>query len=244
MTADDNATTEHCANADLAVVAATTGEGAVWTDLSLQHLWNARHAAAQCRNREAEVIAAGNHNIDYELRGLAMMAVVSAAGFFESFINGIFLSVNEPQPIQAVEGIAPGAVAAMKNLWNASPSIGRDPALDKYLAALDAVGKRQTMPKGDPICQHVQTALDLRNELLHYKPEWQGSARHHFQSRLNKLPPNRHITSGPWFPNQVLSADCADWTCDVCVAFVDTWSGHMGLTNPPDTRLEKGCPAP
>ena len=250
MTADDNATTEQCADVDLQggghlpIEVVATAEGALWTDLSTQHLWNARHVAARCRNREAKLIAEGNHNIDYELRGLAMMAVVSAAGFVESIINGIFLAVVDAQPMEAAEGIAPKAVTAMKNLWNATRSIEREPVLDKYQAALAAVGKPQAMRKGDRICQHVQTVLDLRHALLHYNPGWQGSAPNHFQSRLNQLPDNPQLTSGPWFPNQVLSADCADWTCNVCVAFVDAWSGHMGLKNPPDTRLEKGWPAP
>ena len=132
----------------------------------------------------------------------------------------------------------------MKNHWNATRSIEREPVLDEYQAALAAVGKPQAMRKGDRICQHVQTVLDLRHALLPQEPEWQGSARHHFQSRLNQLPANRQLTSGPWFPNQVLSADCADWACDVSVAFVDVWSGDMELKNPPDTRLEKGWPAP
>lgn len=251
---------DHQASGHLVVEAVITGEGALWTDLSIQHLWNARHAAAQSRNREATLIAAGNHNIDHELRGLAMTAVVSAAGFVESFINGIFLAISEPQPIQSVEGIAPGAVTAMKDLWNATPPkrrlwsrwrrarphprFERAPVLDKYQAALDAVGKPQAMPKGDAICQRVQTVVHLRHALLHFKPEWQGSARHHFQSRLNQLPSNPQLTSGPWFPNQLLSADCSEWCCTVCVAFVDAWSGHMGLTNPPDTGLTTGWPPP
>lgn len=245
---DDEATTQqggvhHEIDAHLGVNAQSDADTALWIDLSLQHLWNARPAAAQGRSLETELIAKHDHNVNLKLRGLAMMAVVSAVGFVESFINEIFLAVNEPLPIQSVQGIAPGAATAMKNLWNASPSIERAVVLDKYQAALKAAGKSQAMPKGDQICQRVQAVVDLRSALLHYKPTWQGSTAHHFQSSpLGKLPANPQLTAGPWFPNQILSADCAEWSCNVCVELVDEWSGHMGLTNPPDTGLTKGWP--
>jgi hypothetical protein len=58
--------------------------------LAIQHLWNARHMAALCRKVEDDLIADGRRNIDYELRGLAMMAFASAAAFVESLINEIF----------------------------------------------------------------------------------------------------------------------------------------------------------
>ena len=101
MTPDDNAITEQRADVDpaggghLPIEVVDHGRsGALEQIYQQQHLWNARHVAARCRNREAKLIAEGNHNIDYELRGLAMMAVVSAAGFVESFINGYSLRLS------------------------------------------------------------------------------------------------------------------------------------------------------
>jgi hypothetical protein len=254
---------DHQADAHLPVKAVTTAESALWIDLSLQHLWNARHAAALCSSCEADLMADGNHEINLKLRGLAMMAVASAAGFVESFINEIFLAIDQPQNIAAVEGIAPDARNAMKDLWDPAPStrrrrwwslrarrgpsppvrVKRRPVLDKYQAALRAMGKPQAMPKGHQTCQRVQTVIDLRHDLLHYTPEWQTSGEpHDYESRLppNPNPRVQHAS----FPDSVLSAALAEWSCNVCVELVDVWSGHMGLTNPPDTGLTKGWPVP
>ncbi|WP_142305312.1 MULTISPECIES: hypothetical protein [Mycobacterium] len=56
------------AQAGRGITAGLTAEADVWPALALQHLWNARHMAALCKTRENDVIAQGNHNIDYELR--------------------------------------------------------------------------------------------------------------------------------------------------------------------------------
>jgi len=83
-------------------------------------------------------------DIDYELRGLAMMAFASAAAFVESLINEIF---SAPADTERCAGIPPGAVKTMKVLWNEVVSFERAQALDKYQAALAAIGKPQAMPK-------------------------------------------------------------------------------------------------
>jgi hypothetical protein len=56
----------------------------------------------------------------------------------------------------------------------------------------------------------VQTVIDLRHALLHYKPEWESRGRSDFQSRFNQLPRSRQLPSDAGFPNQILNADSAN----------------------------------
>ncbi len=256
--------------ASLSAKVGLTATADIWPALALQHLWNARHMAALCKTREDAVIAQGSQNIDYEVRGLAMVTVASAAGFVESLINEIFRAAgNAPKVLTPnIAGISPGAIETMKALWNpptpqevkpgrlrlawdalwgrkaSQPSrkvgLERRPAVDKYQGALSAIGKPTAMPKGQPTCQDVQTVLDLRNALLHYTPEWQSITQGDVQSRYKRMPESRQLVAGVGFPSGILNADAAKWACDVCVAMVDEWSVHMGLTNPPDTQLQTG----
>lgn len=224
--------------------------------------------AALCKTRENDVIAQGNHNIDYELRGLAMVAVASAAGFVESLINEIFrAATNAPRVTTPnIAGIPPDAVEKMKDLWTPPTaqgpkpgrlqrvwaklqghkpvrppvSIERNPPLDKYQHALRAIGRSQAMPKGHQTCQRVQIVFDLRNALLHYTPEWQSVTHGELRSRFQQVPKSKQLVAGAGFPSVILNADAAEWACNVCVDFVDEWSGHMGLTNPSDTQLRQG----
>ncbi len=168
-------------------------------------------------------------DIDYELRGLAMMAFASAAAFVESLINEIF---SAPADTERIAGIPPGAVKTMKVLWNEVVSFERAQALDKYQAALAAIGKPQAMPKNGTTRRRVQTVVDLRSTLLHYRPKWQGSTRQYMDNQLSEVPRSRQLPPNAGFPSEVLNADSAKWACDVCVTFVDEWSGHMELTNP------------
>jgi hypothetical protein len=257
--------------AHLTVNPSGQAEADVWRPLALQHLWNARHMAALCRKVEDELIAQGKGNINYEVRGLAMMAVASAAGFAESLINEIFLAATDTRLVEpaAIAGIPPAAVEMMRVRWNppassvrrvrfrACPrlrrcrqkvqqvSLKRAPALDKYQFALQAVEKSTAMPKGTQVCQRVQAVFDLRHALLHYWPGWDSERQGEITSRFNQVPRSKQLLADAGFPNQILNADSASWVCDVCVAFVDEWSGHMTLTNPPDTRFQRGdWPAP
>jgi hypothetical protein len=204
--------------------------------IALQHLWNARRMAALCRKAENDAITAGNHNIDHEVRGLAMLAYASAAAFVESLINEIF---SFPADSDHVVGISPDAMKTMKVIWNDVASFERSGVLDKYQTALAIVGKPEAMPTKGETRKRVGTVLELRNSLLHYKPKWQSGTVQYMTNTLGEVPRSRQVP-GAGFPSLILNADSAEWACDACAAFVDEWSGHMGLTNPPDTRFQKG----
>src|SRR5688572_22844273 len=67
-----------CRRADWRATASMSAQVDTRHTFAIQHLWNARRAARQCRELEAELIATGDHRISVALRGLAMMAAVTA----------------------------------------------------------------------------------------------------------------------------------------------------------------------
>jgi hypothetical protein len=238
----------------------------VWPALAKQHLWNALCIAALCKTREDGLIAQGKQNIDYEVRGLAMVAIAAAAAFVESLINEVFRAAQNSVGSDLIAGIPPAVVETMGALWDppAAPEVQRSrwcrawaelrgiqlnppkvkplrlkPTLDKYEAALEAVGQPKVMPKGQGTWQQVRMVFNLRNALVHYTPEWQGVTANQVSSQFNQVPTSRQ-TPHAGFPSNLLNADAARWACDVCRGFVVEWSAHMGLTSPIDTNFQAG----
>ena len=211
--------------------------------LALQHLWNARRAARLCRERETDLLFLKYHNIDYQLRGLAMAAVMSSVAFLESLINEKFLDAVEEasMPPDRLAGLSTKAVGGMRDQWTANPSVEGEKIFVKYKTALSCVGK--TMDLGREPGQSVKILIQLRNALTHYKLEWQGDTSMLYEQLRKRLPVNRQLPAGPFYPNQALSADCAAWAWHRSVEFVDKWWGDMGYEQSANTALD-GWPDP
>ena len=100
-------------------------------NLALQHLWNARHAARQCRDREADLASLKYRLPEVEPTGLAMVAVMSSVAFLEALVNEVYLDTVDAETMSQsrVEGMSDGAIAAMRNQWKATPSVQREEIL-------------------------------------------------------------------------------------------------------------------
>jgi hypothetical protein len=201
-------------------------------NLALQHLWNARHAARMCSECEAHLIANGNHEINHELRGHAMTAVISAAAFLESLVNEVFRDAVDKDAGRGAPRLNPlsnEAVGTMAELWKGADSIGMTAVLLKYQIALTSAGQPLLSSGAEPY-QSAHLVKVLRDKVMHFKPEWQGDKEHSIEKQLRpKFPENQQVTAGPWYPNQALGANCAHWAWTSSVKFVDDWWQRMGL---------------
>jgi hypothetical protein len=220
----------HTAGAKLNVNFGFTASVKSRHNLALQHLWNARHAARQCRDREADLASLNYRLPEVELTGTAMVAVMSSVAFLEALVNEVYLDTVDADTgsTDRLKGIGDDAIAAMRDRWNATPSVEREGILDKYKIALECAGK--TMALGRDPAQSVKVLIDLRDALTHYKPEWQGDDTELFAELRRRLPVNKRVAElNPWFPHQALSADCAEWACKNSVALAKEWWRDMGL---------------
>lgn len=210
-----------------------------------QHLWNARREAWLCGKREDMLVNQDERNIDRIHRSHAMTAALSAVAFLEAIVNEVWQDAADSKPGEHTpytEGIPDNAVATMRELWNGKENAERMLSLlSKFQVALVCAG-HDRMDKGAEPYQSVDVLVDLRNELVHFKPQWwhdDGRDEAKFVKRLrDRLAgrENRQPIGEPWFPNKVLGAGCADWACSSVIGFAREWHGRMGLTFDFDQR--------
>jgi hypothetical protein len=139
--------------------------------MASQHLWTARREAWLCRKREDQLL--NDANLDRRHRSHAITAVLSAVAFLEAFINAVWQDAADSEPSKHyTSGIPDDALATMRELWN-----GKDQAermlslLSTFQVALVCAGHERINPGAEPF-QSVDVLVDLRDFLVHYKPQW------------------------------------------------------------------------
>jgi hypothetical protein len=88
--------------------------------------------------------------------------------------------------------------------------------------------------------QDAETVIDLRNNLVHYKPKWRGDtpSNERKEKRISQLEKrlnsNPFIEGNPFFPHQCLSYDCAKWAIETCIQFNDQFHVRIQMKPPYD----------
>ena len=113
--------------------------------------------------------------------------------------------------------------------------------LRKYELALILADRPPWDPK-DPLYRDVKTFTELRNQLVHYTPEWgSGGAESHtgtsaqrFRALLRgRFPLNPFTASGnAFFPDQCFSVGCLRWCFQATLAFMDEFFRRMRMRVP------------
>ena len=223
--------------------------------ITSQHLWTARREAWLCRNREDQLLNDGN--VDQRHRSHAITAVLSAVAFLEAFINAIWQDAADSEPgkhTHYTDGIPDDAMATMRELWNGKDQAERMMSLlSKFQVALVCAGHERIDEGAEPF-QSADVLVDLRDELVHFKPRWHSNEDDtKFEKRFkrfekglkSKITPqreNRQPIGLPWFPNKALGAGCADWACESSIAFARTWHQRTGLTHDFDNTYLRSSP--
>lgn len=184
---------------------------------------------------EVEEREQGTNRIVREHRSYAISAVFSSAAFLEAFINEILQDIADAPPGDLPErcrGISEGPAATLRAEWTATkrPLEGAS-ILRKYKAALKAAGKPLPDENKGPTSR-VKKLVDLRNNLVHYKPEFKAfdestemekCLRGEFAS--NKIFDN----PSPWYTIGCLGHGCAEWAHTSATDFVDEWQTTIGI---------------
>lgn len=230
---EDGSATVVVQTAAVAVAAVFTATVAVRNYLAVQHLWSAQRSARMCDERETELVAAGEINVDLGHRADAINAVLSAVAFLEAFVNETFSDAAEPGGSKyRTDGLSVDAVAQMAQFWTggAVPVERGMPVLRKYQLALLCAGA-SPLDTGSGPAQAVGVLIELRNALVHFMPKTQDVASaHKLEKDLRpRITPNRQAIGAPWYPNSALASGCARWACEVAMGLVDEWQKRMGL---------------
>jgi hypothetical protein len=89
---------------------------------STEHLWNARHTAQLCAEREAALVAEGFRGIDRAVRAFALGAILESVAFLEAQVNSVWQDAADDDPGSAnrnphLEGLSDQSIARLRELW-------------------------------------------------------------------------------------------------------------------------------
>jgi hypothetical protein len=123
--------------------------------------------------------------------------------------------------------------------------IGRCPGVLERWAMLLHLLKKPAFDKGQWPYQDAELLVGLRNELVHYRSQWDGvtkkksvlvGLRAKRFARPTFLADNVNI-----FPQAVLSAECAEWACVTAAGFLDAAYLRLGVSGVLDAHRRPGA---
>jgi hypothetical protein len=171
-------------------------------------------------------------------------AIFFAVSFLEATINELFADTADDTMVKIDSNLwqlEPKAISMMANFWKiAIKGKPRFSILEKYQVALILTDKPKFDTDINPY-QDVSHLVNLRNALIHYKPEWiphlSGTNKnemdpHKFEKMLKvKFKENPMAGVGdPFFPDKCLGHGCAEWAVRSSINFVDDFFSRLGLT--------------
>jgi hypothetical protein len=168
-----------------------------------------------------------------ECRRYVAAAVILSFASLEAAINEVYCDARDglSGPFQKLPPFVPGL---LNEFW---PVLERQRAstLTKYQVALE-LARKTRFELGQPPLQPVLDVKELRNALLHFKPQWDTDEHeHHDHAYLERRLRSKFTLSplyGPgdaFFPKQCLSYGCARWAIESLTDFIEKFASRMDL---------------
>jgi hypothetical protein len=208
-------------------------------NLSFQHMQEAIHLMKLSKDCEAansgKTFAEGdffNHH-----RAYVVGAIMTSVASVEARINEFYLDATD-NLLGAILDASPQALLA--ELWKVVDE-KRFPILRKYQIALAAIKKSRFDTSRNPY-QDMDLLINLRNMLVHFKPEWDNDQKEHkevekkLQGRF-ELNPFWPKDNAIFFPFKCLSHGCANWAVGSSMKFILQFFALIGLD--PETDFFK-----
>jgi hypothetical protein len=112
--------------------------------------------------------------------------------------------------------------------------IDSESVLERYRLVLHFL-KKEGLDTGAQPWQDASLVVRLRNELVHYKSKWgkeleRSKLLRALQDKNHPKPPFVEGAAN-YFPYECLSAACASWGVQSCVAFLDAFYANLGFTS-------------
>lgn len=212
---------------------------ALRTYFSLIHIQSAALFARHAAEVEKTYGGHGNDVLLAKQHAYAVGAVFAAVSFLEALINELFADAGEKYQ-NHLDGLDEPTIEIMADMWAHSiPRTTRYSILEKYDIALVLAG-RPPFDSGRQPYQDVDLLVKLRNDLVHYEPEWRHGdydpshkpdREPKFVKGLRgKFPPNPIAAVGnPFYPDRCLGHGCAKWAVESSVQFTDDFFAVLGV---------------
>jgi hypothetical protein len=164
-------------------------------------------------------------------RSYAIGAVVMAVSALEASINELYLEAVD-RNTHALGALKAEQIAQLEVLWE---SVDRKNILAKYQLVLAVCGKERFGRGAEPY-QSADALIELRNAVVHFKPEWDGGLAEHarLERRLARKFPDCVLASRAsgrmgWFPERCLGVGCANWSASSVQEFSLEFCRRLGI---------------
>jgi hypothetical protein len=211
----------------------TLGDSAtasVKTNFSGHHMASAAHFARQSAIIEKSYKDEITDELRAEHRAYVTGAIIVSVASLEATINEVFISARDKDNIfKDFDHTIPNVLEELLDMVEWSK------ILQKYQFVLTAANK-EAFDRGKSPYQEVDDLIQLRNALVHYKPEWDTDLKNHkkIEDRLEKrwlktrINPFSHDNDA-FFPKKCLGHGCAEWAVQSSIKFIEDFYNRMGF---------------
>jgi len=214
----------------------------IWfrTYFSIQHIQASALFARKAYQLEQQYSLNNAGTVLSEHQAYVTGAIFSSVSFLEANINELYSDCADSHQ---KNGLDSQTIAIMGKLWNRG-ILRPARLLEKYELALD-IASREGFDRGSSPYQDVKLLIELRNSLIHYKPETilaratppsDVNELHKIEKRLKgKFQINPLAAPGnPFYPDKCLGHGCAQWAVNKSMEFADLFYVKMGVKPPYD----------
>jgi hypothetical protein len=172
-------------------------------------------AAARFSRRVAE-LEENNKSQEFgpfweEILHNSIASITCCASSLEAYANELFFDRGTIFPKYST--------SLLDNLWE---TYERKSILEKFEFALLLLSEKPSIDKGSILYQNVRIVIDLRNALIHFKPEWDTEADLHrkLSNQLKyKFAPSPFLNDELIFPKRWATHGCTRWGVQSCLKF-------------------------
>ena len=206
---------------------------------SSYHLWAAKYFSKLAAEIEDHYKKSSVPVFDIRHRVLVMNSISSSVAFAEAAINELFQDAVDKHHAYILP-IKKEKIDILSDYWCMTELKNKShiSILDKYQLALRFCDKKPFDNSKNPY-QNAELVIQLRNTLIHYKPESISPDRTckpgkqiKLGDKLNgKFPQNSlMIKSGnPYFPDKLLGCGCTSWSWKSMESLADLFFQSIGI---------------
>lgn len=214
------------------------------TYFSIQHILSAALFARYTYGIEKNYNGVFSNELFSQHRAYVTGSILSSVFFLEATINELFADTMESNSAIAKK-LHPTTIQLMAKMWKLEvPRTANYKILQKYQIAL-VLAQNQIFDPGASFYQNVNLLVKLRNDLVHFEPEWSKLPSsddfgpddiHRYEKTLREKFTVNPLTSqgNPYYPDKCLGYGCAEWSVISSVKFTDEFFSRMGLISPYD----------
>jgi len=207
-----------------------SGIASLKTHFNVQHMMAAAHFTRKALDVETKYTNLVDGEPYFAHRGYVTGAVLSAVASLEATINELYIDAQDANS-PTFQGVDPVVPKLLAEYWE---EIESAKILRKYQLAL-ILARKSKFDRGSSPYQEVDTLIQLRNALVHYKPEWDTELREHrkIENRLKGRFVENPFT-GPnaaFFPKKCLGHGCAEWAVKSSITFIEEFFSQLGLAS-------------